>query len=98
MQFNCLLQGKAPTQQLGGGNSAEFYSNEGTYNKSRMLEVIHPDVSKVAWRFGRWHHDVDYDVQKTQYLEKHPPKYIDGYDPENNRSETDLFVFDRVKV
>jgi hypothetical protein len=93
MQFNCLLQGKAPTQQLGGGNSAEFYSNEGTYNKSRMLEVIHPDVARVEWRYGRWHHHVNYRPFKNN-----PPKYVDGYDPENNRSETDLFVFDRVKV
>lgn len=21
---------------------------------------MHPDVSKVIWRFGRWHHYVDY--------------------------------------
>ncbi len=28
--------------------------------KSRMQEQLHPDVSKVTWRFGRWHHYVDY--------------------------------------
>jgi hypothetical protein len=59
-QFNTLLQGKAQTQRLGGGNTAEFYASEGTYKKSKMLELSHSDVAKTVWRYGRWHHEVDY--------------------------------------
>lgn len=92
MQFNCLLQGKSPTQNLGGGNTAEFYGKEGTYNKSKMLEVIHPDVARVEWRYNRFHHHVDYRPFKDN-----EPVYVDGYDPEKNRSETDLFKMERVK-
>ena len=37
-----------------------FYSGEGTLPKSKMQVALHPDVSKLKWRFGRWHHIVDY--------------------------------------
>ena len=72
VQFNAFLQYKMPTQQIKGGNTAEFYHAEGvkvegekyarggTLAKSEMLARVHPDVSKVVWKFGRWHHEVDY--------------------------------------
>lgn len=60
IQFNAFLQGKVTTQRMKGGNTAEFYGGEGTYNKSKMLEDMHPDVARVVWRFNRWHHHVDY--------------------------------------
>tara|TARA_R100000231_G_scaffold30552_1_gene26940 strand:+ start:854 stop:1723 length:870 start_codon:yes stop_codon:yes gene_type:complete len=60
LQFNAFLQEKATTQRLRGGNSEEFYDEEGTLNKSKMLEKMHPDVASVVWRFNRWHHYVDY--------------------------------------
>ncbi|MEP0814507.1 MAG: hypothetical protein HRF49_07575 [bacterium] len=28
--------------------------------KSAMLVKVHPDVSRLTWRFGRIHHYVDY--------------------------------------
>jgi hypothetical protein len=60
VQFNAFLQFKVTTQTLGGGNTAEFYAKEGTRPKSEMQVKLHPDVSRVVWRFGRWHHYVDY--------------------------------------
>lgn len=60
VQFNAFLCGKVTTQRMRGGNSEEFYDHEGTMNKSRMLEELHPDVARVVWRFNRWHHHVDY--------------------------------------
>ncbi len=60
VQFNAFLQNKINTQQVKGGNSAEFYDKEGTLPKSQMQVAMHPDVSKLTWRFGRWHHHVDY--------------------------------------
>jgi hypothetical protein len=92
IQFNCLLQQKSPTQKLGGGNSDEFYFKEGTYNKSKMLEVIHPDVSKVKYMYNRYHHMVNYLPFKNNEL-----KYRKGYNPKDNKSETDLFEFERIK-
>ncbi|CTQ67160.1 hypothetical protein [Roseibium alexandrii] len=72
VQFNAFLQKKLETQLLRGGNTAEFYHAEGeikpgqkyasggTTAKSEMLVKVHPDVSRLAWRFGRVHHHVDY--------------------------------------
>lgn len=68
VQFNAFLQEKINTQVIKGGNTAEFYSVEGTLPKSTMLYRVHPKVTKVAWRFGRWHHHVDYTKYKRNQL------------------------------
>lgn len=99
IQFNAFLQDKVATQTIGGGNTAEFYhaegdldkskwrggslNSEGTINKSQMLVDMHPDVSKVVWRYGRWHHYVDYSPFKDNQLRLKPgivlPKSTDNY-------------------
>jgi hypothetical protein len=70
LQFNAFLQGKVTTQRMGGGNHEQFYSQDGTYLKSKMLEDMHPDVAKVVWRFNRHHHHVDYKPFKKNPLGK----------------------------
>ncbi len=60
IQLNAFLCGKITTQRMRGGNSKEFYDNEGTAPKSEMLVDLHPDVAKIAWKFNRCHHHVDY--------------------------------------
>ena len=60
IQFNLFLCAKRTTQQKKGGNTDEFYDNEGTIPKSQMLVDMHPDVTKMVWKFNRWHHVVDY--------------------------------------
>jgi len=92
IQFNAFLQGKAATQTVSGGNTAEFYHKEigldesgvaitsenleikerynvaGTIAKSQMLVDLHPDVATVVFRYGRWHHHVDYSSFKKNNL------------------------------
>ena len=68
IQFNAFLQEKLQTQTIKGGNTDDFYSKEGTLPKSQMLADLHPDVARVAWRFGRWHHHVDYKPFKKNKL------------------------------
>lgn len=29
---------------------------------------MHPDVAKAVWKFGRWHHEVNYDKFKANKL------------------------------
>lgn len=70
IQFNAFLCGKITTQRMRGGNSAEFYDEEGTLNKSKMIEELHPDCAKVVWKFNRWHHFVDYSIFKNNRLIK----------------------------
>ena len=73
IQFNAFLQGKMSTTKMKGGNTKEFYDKEGTYNKSKMLEEMHPDVAKVVWRFNRWHHHVDYkEFKRDLYIKRKP--------------------------
>lgn len=74
--FNAFLQYKLTTQTLRGGNTQEFYDIEGTLPKSRMQVAMHPDVSKLVWRFNRWHHYVDYSRWREMRLVKR-----DDYDP-----------------
>lgn len=64
LQFNALLAEKIMTQRVKGGNTKEFYDDEGTKAKSQMLVDLHPDVAKVVWKFNRWHHQVNYNEFK----------------------------------
>lgn len=93
IQFNAFLQEKMETQKLPGGNTTEFYLAEGTklpgqkyadtgtIAKSRMLCEVHPDVSKMAWKFRRWHHHVDYRPFKaTKLLLRDDVQVQDGVD------------------
>lgn len=68
IQFNAFLQGKVTTQRMKGGNTEEFYRQEGTLAKSQMLADLHPDVAEVVWKFNRWHHHVDYRPFKRNKL------------------------------
>ena len=72
VQFNAFLQGKVPTQTVAGGNTKEFYSKEGTVAKSEMQVAMHPDVSRLVWKFGRVHHHVDYKPFKRNKLLRKP--------------------------
>lgn len=88
IQFNAFMQGKAATQTVKGGNTTEFYhvegdldktkwrdgrlNSEGTIKKSQMLVDLHPDVSRIVWRYGRWHHYVDYGPFKNNKLRFKP--------------------------
>lgn len=71
IQFNAFLQGKVHTQTMKGGNTDELY-REGTLAKSQMMVTTHPDVSRVVWKFNRWHHHVDYRRFKRNQLKLKP--------------------------
>jgi hypothetical protein len=94
VQFNAFLQYKMPTQTLKGGNTAEFYENEGTLPKSKMLERMHPDVASVTFRFNRWHHYVDYSPWKGQHLRRKPGVVVPE-EPDNFGMVLQQFVNDR---
>jgi hypothetical protein len=70
IQFNAFVQDKTTTQVIGGGNTEEFYSKEGTTPKSEMLKRMHPDVTKLVYRYGRAHHHVNYLPFKKNKLRK----------------------------
>jgi len=82
--FNAFLIGKVTTMRMTGGNTNELY--EGTDNRKEFAESLvdqHPDVVKVTWKFGRWHHSVNYAPFKINKLVKKVgwviPKGINNY-------------------
>lgn len=81
--FNAFLQYKLTTQTVVGGNTDAFYAREGTAPKSEMIARLHPDVARVAWRFGRVHHHVDYRPFRRNRLVLRqgvaPPAGVDDY-------------------
>ena len=83
VQFNAFLQEKVRTQTLKGGNTDAFYAGEGTLPKSKMIVDMHPDVSRLVWRFQRWHHFCDYGKFKGNKLMRRPdveiPKGVNNY-------------------
>jgi hypothetical protein len=80
--FNAFLQNKAGTQKMKGGNT-EDYQKEGTKVKSQVLIDRHPDLASMVFRYGRWHHRVDFDVFRSNMLKKKDnlqiPNQINNY-------------------
>lgn len=68
--FNVVLQNKIATQRVEGGNTENFYEAEGTYPKSKMLKDMHPGVTTLTKKWGRWHHEVNYRPFKGNELIK----------------------------
>lgn len=82
IQFNAFLCGKITTQRMSGGNSSDFYEKEGTAPKSEMLVRMHPDVARLAFKFGRCHHQVNYlpfKGNKLVYLTDPPSSVPNNY-------------------
>lgn len=69
--FNAFLCGKVTTMRMKGGNTDEVYlETDNRLEFARSLAEQHPDCVKVVWKFGRWHHSVDYKRFKKNKLVK----------------------------
>ena len=83
MLFNAFLANKETTMRAKGGNTDELYQGEGRKIMAESLAEQHPDVATVTWKFGRWHHQVDYRRFKTNKLIKKSnldiPKGVNNY-------------------
>lgn len=84
MLFNTFLVNKETTMRAKGGNTDELYKQ--TNNRKEFAESLkeqHPDVVDVTWKFGRWHHQVNYKPFKNNKLIKKQgieiPKGINNY-------------------
>lgn len=62
----------------------DYVNPGGTINKTQMLVNMHPDVTRVVWRYGRIHHFVDYTPflkNKLKYKKEFIlPKGVNNYD------------------
>lgn len=81
--FYAFLADKAPTMVMSGGNTDELYKDNGRLKMARSLQRQHPDVTKIAWKWGRWQHQVDYRPFKHNKLIRKPdiviPEGVDNY-------------------
>lgn len=59
--FHAFLQNKAGTMMMKGGNTDEVYQDRDRLAFAESLREQHPDVVQVVRRYGRWHHDVNYE-------------------------------------
>ncbi len=59
--FQAFYCYKTPTMIMKGGNTDTIY-NKGDNRRefAESLKRQHPDVTKVVWRYDRWHHEVNY--------------------------------------
>lgn len=111
--FNNFLVGKAATMTMKGGNTETVYNVEQTGDRTKRdgsdfdnrkefaesLIAQHPDVVKLAFKWGRWHHDVNYSVFLQKPIKKsglNIPRGINEYgmvlkpiSPEEHDSEGD---------
>jgi len=58
--FNAFLCDKVNTMRMGGGNTDKLYKDNGRKKMAESLVKQHPDVVRMAWKWDRWTHFVDY--------------------------------------
>lgn len=78
--FNAFLAGKVTTLRMKGGNTDTLYQGDGRRLMAESLAEQHPDVARVVWKFGRWHHHVDYRGFKHNALVSIAPVAAQGVD------------------
>lgn len=69
--FNAFIQEKKETMSMKGGNTDTIYNTQDSRKKfAESLVELHPDVTKVVWKYNRWHHNVNYKPFKKNLLIK----------------------------
>jgi len=58
--FNAFLCDKVNTMIMTGGNTDKLYKDDGRKKMAESLVEQHPDVVRMAWKWDRWTHFVDY--------------------------------------
>jgi len=74
--FCAVLAKKIATMRMKGGNTDELYRQDAAFDgrleMAKSLQQQHPDVTRIARRWGRWQHVVDYRKFKHNQLEPMP--------------------------
>lgn len=79
--FNAFLAGKVTTQRMTGGNTDNVYTdNDDRLQFVKSLVEQHPDVVKLTQKFGRWHHQVNYQPFKKNKLKRNNTPVKKGVD------------------
>lgn len=78
--FQAFIAYKVPTLMMKGGNTDTVYATGDKRKEfAESLKAQHPDVTEVVWRYGRWHHEVDYRrFQYNKLIKKHGVEIPEG--------------------
>jgi hypothetical protein len=69
--MNAFLADKMTTMTMKGGNTDTIYNTGDDRREfAESLKAQHPDVVEVTWKFGRWHHQVNYLPFKKNKLKR----------------------------
>lgn len=80
--FNAFLINKATTMTIKGGMTDYYVQTEKRKQFVNELIEAHPDVVTMKWKYGRWHHQVDYTpFKKNKLIFK--PDYVKKYGVNN---------------
>lgn len=83
LQFRAFLAEKITTMQVKGGMTDYYEKTNKRRQFAEELQRAHPDVVRVVWKFGRWHHEVDYSPFRNNRLRLKPgvviPEGINNY-------------------
>lgn len=81
--FNVFLAEKITTMKVSGGMKAYYDKTDKRLQFAQELQRAHPDVTKIVWRYNRWHHEVDYSRFQNNRLVRKPglviPHGVDNY-------------------
>lgn len=66
--FYAFFADKHQTLTMKGGNTDELYKDDGRLKMAKSLQLQHPDVVKITWRWNRWQHLVDYSSFRKNQL------------------------------
>lgn len=85
--FYAFLCDKMTTMSMRGGNTEDLYllenQTDGRYLMAKSLKDQHPDIVRIAKRYGRWQHVVDYRPFRANKLILKPnlqiPDQINNY-------------------
>lgn len=101
MLFNAFLANKETTMRQKGGNTDELYVDDGRLKMAQALVDLHPDVTSIKWKFGRWQHHVDYSKFKNNKLIKKQdiiiPNGVDNYGMIIKEYKEKIYISDLVK-
>jgi hypothetical protein len=69
--FYAFIQLKSTTMTIKGGNTEDLYLiQDGRLKMAEALKELHPNLTRVTWKWGRWQHQVNYTPFKRNKLIK----------------------------
>lgn len=82
--FYAFIQQKTQTLTMAGGNEGIYAKTDNRREFAEQLQRQHPDVVKIAWKFNRWQHQVNYRPFEKNSLEYRlgyakPARRVDNY-------------------